>query len=161
MAMNDGLLPNEIARMCGVSADTIRHYERKGVIPPSRRDPNGYRRYPPETVDRVMLVRRAIAIGFSLDEIARIFRKRDAGSPPCREVRALAGEKLADLDRRIAELAALRDELTGVVAQWDVRLAATRDGEPARLLESINEGEPREDPHRHAHHRSPSLRLRR
>src|SRR5215212_10282197 len=159
--MNEGLLPTELARMCGVSADTIRHYERKGVIPASERGPNGYRRYPPETADRVKLVRRAIAIGFSLDEIARIFRRRTAGSPPCREVRALAGEKLADLDRRIAELAALRAELAGLVAQWDVRLAATSEGEPARLLESMNEGEHHEDPHRHPRPHRPPLRFRR
>ena len=159
--MNDGLLPTELARMCGVSADTIRHYERKGVIPPPVRGANGYRRYPPETAGRVEIVRRALTIGFSLDEIARIFRQRAAGAPPCRQVRALAAEKLAELDRRIAELTAMRGELAALLAQWDERLAATRDGEPARLLESINEGEHHEDTHRHPHRPPPTLRLRR
>jgi len=159
--MNEGLLPAELARMCGVSADTIRHYERKGVIPPPVRGVNGYRRFPPETAERVRLIRRAVAIGFSLDEIARMFRQRAAGAPPCRQVRALAAEKLAELDRRIAEMAAIRGELAAMAAQWDVRLAATPEGEPARLLESINEGEHHEDSHRYPHRHLASRRLRR
>jgi DNA-binding transcriptional MerR regulator len=128
---------SEIAKQCGVSADTVRHYERVGVIPAAARGPNGYRSYPRETVERVRLVRRALAIGFTLDEIGRIFRDREAGSPPCRQVRAMAGEKLADLERRIEEMRTMRDELVQVIEEWDVRLAATRDGEPARLLEQL------------------------
>lgn len=160
---DDDLLPTELARLCGVSADTIRHYERVGVIPPAARGGNGYRRYRRETVDRVRLVRRALAIGFSLDEIARIVRQRDAGTPPCRSVRTLAGEKLAELDRQIAAMLALRDELAQVVDDWDARLSVTRDGEPARLLESIavidgvvQEGEtPHETHHRIRTHPRP------
>lgn len=156
---DDDLLTTELARLCGVSADTIRHYERVGVIPPARRGENGYRRYRRETVDRVRLVRRALAIGFSLDEIARIVRQRDAGTPPCRSVRKLADEKLAELDRRIAEMLALREELAEVIGEWDVRLAATRDGEPARLLESITKGETLDEDHHH--HPRPHPRPRR
>ena len=134
------LLPTELARLCGVSADTIRHYEKVGVLPPADRAANGYRRYAREMVDRVRLVRRALAIGFSLGELARIFRQRDDGGTPCRGVRTLAAEKLAELERRIVEMTALRDELTQVVEEWDVRLAATRDGEPALLLETMSKG---------------------
>ena len=141
--MND-LLTGELARRCGVSADTIRHYERRGVIPPPERGENGYRRHRPETVDRVLLVRRALAIGFSLDEIARILRERAAGTPPCRKVRALAGEKLAELDRRIAEMTAMREELAAIVEEWDARLSVTTDGDPARLLESLKGESPDE-----------------
>jgi DNA-binding transcriptional MerR regulator len=131
------LLPIELARLCGVSADTIRHYEKVGVLPPANRGANGYRRYARDTVDRVLLVRRALAIGFSLEELARILRQRDEGGAPCRGVRNLAAEKLVELERRIAEMTALRDELTEVVNEWDARLAATRDGQPALLLESF------------------------
>lgn len=133
--MKDEILSGELARMCGVSPDTIRHYERVGVLPAAVRGANGYRRFPPEAAGRVLLVRRALAIGFSLDEVARILRQRDGGAPPCRNVRALAGEKLEALDRRIAELQAMREDLARMLGEWDARLAATRDGEPARLLE--------------------------
>src|SRR5947209_19688112 len=111
MAMDDGLLIGELATLCGVSTDTIRHYESLGVIAPAERGGNGYRRFPRAAADRVRLIRRAIAIGFTLDEMARIFRRRESGSAPCREVRALAGEKLAQLARRIEEMHALRAEL--------------------------------------------------
>jgi len=61
--MKDEILSGELARLCGVSPDTIRHYERLGILSVAARGTNGYRRFPPETVDRVMLIRRAIAIG--------------------------------------------------------------------------------------------------
>ncbi len=135
--MNDEILSGELARLCGVSADTIRHYERLGLLPAAVRGSNGYRRFPREAVDRVTLIRRAVAIGFSLAEVQRILRQRDGGSVPCRGVRAMAGKKLEDLDQRIAELAAMRVELDAIIEDWDARLAVTAEGEPARLLEGI------------------------
>lgn len=123
-----------LAKSCGVSPDTIRHYERLGLIV-AVRGANGYRRFARETIDRVQLIRRALSIGFSLAEMTRILRQRDAGIAPCRGVRALAGEKLAELDQRIRELTAMRAELAEILADWDQKLAETRDGEPARLLE--------------------------
>ncbi len=133
--MNDEIFSGELARICGVSPDTIRHYERVGVLPAAVRGANGYRRFPRSAVERVRLIRRALAIGFSLSEIERILRQRDGGTPPCRHVRALAGEKLDTLDRRIAEMTAMREELAAMLDQWDARLAVTRDGEEAGLLE--------------------------
>src|SRR6185295_14276102 len=117
--MNDEILSGELARSCGVSPDTIRHYERLGLLPAAVRGANGYRRFPRESVVRVRLIRRALAIGFSLAEVARILRQRDAGSPPCRNVRALAGEKLADLDERIAAMTAMREDLVEMLSEWD------------------------------------------
>jgi DNA-binding transcriptional MerR regulator len=133
--MQDEILSGELARLCGVSPDTIRHYERVGVLPAAVRGANGYRRFPRQAVERVLLIRRAMAIGFSLEEMQRILRQRDGGTAPCRNVRALAGEKLEGLDRRIEELTALREELVRMIEEWDVRLAATQGDEPARLLE--------------------------
>lgn len=73
------------------------------------------------------LIRKAIAIGFSLDELARILRQRDRGTPPCRNVRAMAGEKLADLDLRIAEMIGMRDDLARILEEWDARLSSAAD----------------------------------
>jgi len=156
--MDDGYRIGELAASCGVSTDTIRHYEAIGVIAPASRAANGYRRFPRDVAGRILLIRRAVAIGFSLDEIARIFRRREAGHAPCREVRALAEGKLDEIERRIGELTALRDELAAVIENWDERLAATRDGEPAFLLESLTKGSNHEEPHDHRHSAS---RLRR
>jgi DNA-binding transcriptional MerR regulator len=131
------LAPREVARRCGVSADTLRHYERKGVLPRPARTGNGYRRYPPETVDRVLLVQRALVVGFTLDELARVLRERDRGEPPCRRVRDLVAARLTDLEARLAQLTALRRELRQVLVEWDRTLSTTPTGRPAHLLQSL------------------------
>ena len=128
---------SETARRAGVSTDTLRHYERKGLIPKPARLANGYRRYAEGTVERVRLVRAALAVGFSLDELAEILRARDGGHAPCRRVRALAVEKLTEVERRLAELDQVREQLVGLIAAWDDRLGETADGEQAHLLELI------------------------
>jgi MerR family transcriptional regulator, Zn(II)-responsive regulator of zntA len=131
------LAPREVARQCGVSADTLRHYERKGLLPRPARGRNGYRRYPPDTVARVLLVQRALVVGFTLDELARVLRERDRGEPPCRGVRDLVATRLADLDSRLRQLTALRRELRQLLATWDRTLAVTPAGQPAHLLQSL------------------------
>jgi DNA-binding transcriptional MerR regulator len=79
-------LAGEHAKAVGVSTDTLRHYERKGVLPRPKRSPNGYRQYPQASLDRVLIVRQALAVGFTLDELAQIFGERDRGGAPCRKV---------------------------------------------------------------------------
>src|SRR5437763_5606183 len=122
----------ELARAAGVSTDTLRHYERKGVLPKPRRSPNGYREYASESLARVLLVRRALAFGFTLDELARVLRARERGGAPCREVRALAAEKVTALDARLHDLAFMRDELHGRLDGSDSRLPKTVAGWSAR-----------------------------
>lgn len=144
------LRAGELARAVGVSADTLHHYERKGVLAPSRRSANGYREYPLEAVARVRLVRRALGIGFTLDELAQIFRARDRGGVPCREVRALAASKLAGVEERLRELVSVREELRAVVGEWDARLAKTPAGARAGLLESLAVSKPTGKTNAHA-----------
>ena len=140
----DGFMRSgELARAAGVSTDTLRHYERKGVLARPRRAPNGYRLYPPEALAGVRLVRRALAVGFTLDELAEILRERGGGRPPCRRVRELAAQKLAAVEERLREMASLRDELRAILRRWDERLARTADGARAGLLEALSEEETR------------------
>ena len=134
---SDLLLIGEVASQTGVSVDTVRHYERKGLLQGVSRDGSGYRRYPADTVQHIHVIRRALAIGFSLDELARIFRQRAAGRPPCGQVRDLALRKLAELDERIAAMTTLRAALAGTIAGWEQRLEATPDGGFAHLLETL------------------------
>jgi DNA-binding transcriptional MerR regulator len=128
----------ELASAAGISCDTVRHYERKGVIARPKRGANGYRLYPAETLERVQTVRRALAIGFTLDELARLFRERDKGNPPCRAARELAAAKLADLERHLQEMLVLRQTLRAIAKNWDARLSETANGNPALLLETIS-----------------------
>ena len=133
----DGLTPRQVANECGVSPDTVRHYEARGVIPRAFRGENGYRYFPAGTVSRVLVVRRALAVGFTLDELARVFRMRAGGTPPCAQVRALAGRKLKEIDQRIEDLVQARATVAEIVAEWDARLSRTAPGRPAHLLDSL------------------------
>ena len=132
------LRSGELARLSGVSTDTLRHYERKGLLPVPCRSSNGYREYLHEAVERVRLVRRALAVGFTIDELARLFKERDRGGAPCREVRALAEEKLDRMNLQLREITAMRDELHNILKDWDERLAHTESSERAGLLESLS-----------------------
>ena len=137
--MNDASLgPRGLAQLTGVSTDTLRHYERLGLLPGTARTRAGYRRYQPEAADRVRLIQRALVIGFSLKELAQVLGARQKGTPPCGRVRSLVGERLAGLDRRLEELTGLRDELRVLIRDWDARLAATPPGQRARLLDMLD-----------------------
>jgi DNA-binding transcriptional MerR regulator len=85
------------------------------------------------------MVRRALRIGFTLAELARIFRTREKGGIPCRDVRSLAERKLKDLDAQLAEMSMLRDHLARLLSDWDRRLAATPAGARALLLEALGD----------------------
>jgi DNA-binding transcriptional MerR regulator len=128
-----------IARAAGVSPDTLRHYERRGLLSRVQRSASGYRLYPKETVDQVRRIRNAIAIGFTIDELSKIFKVRDKGGAPCSEVRTMAAQKLSALEARIEEMVRLQHHLKKVIRQWDVALKSTPAGQKARLLESIME----------------------
>src|ERR1044071_9928742 len=135
---NASLSSGELADLAGVSRDTLRHYERKGVLPRPLRGHNGYRKYPPEALQRVQLVRRALSVGFTLDELARVLKVRDGGGAPCEEVRRLAAQKLLNVQDQLRELTALRDEIQQTLNDWDARLSRRAKGKRASLLESLS-----------------------
>jgi DNA-binding transcriptional MerR regulator len=126
-----------LAKLAGVSSDTLRHYERKGVLARPERSTGGYRQYPSAALQRVRLIRRALAVGFTLDELANILRVRDSGGAPCHEVRALALSKLSHVERQLKDLVTLRAELRATLRDWDSRLARQEAGGRAHLLESL------------------------
>jgi MerR family copper efflux transcriptional regulator len=127
----------ELARLSGVSPDTLRHYERLGILPKPPRTGGGYRDYPTEAVSRVRLVRSALSVGFSLPELATLLKMRSGGQFPCRETRRLAESKLIEVKRQIKELTGMRGQLEHILNDWDARLARTAKGQPARLLETL------------------------
>ena len=126
----------ELAHLTNLSTDTLRHYERMGLLHVGR-SANGYREYLPESADRIRLVQNALSVGFTLHELARLLKIREKGGAPCEEVRALAAMKLKDLEEKLRGLSVLRDGLRKMLEQWDTRLAHTRKGDQARLLDMI------------------------
>ncbi|MST33704.1 MerR family transcriptional regulator [Acidimicrobiaceae bacterium USS-CC1] len=102
----------ELAARAGTSVKTIRYYDRIGVLRPERRSEAGYRLYDEDALDRYRFVRATQAIGLSLGEIREVLALRDRGETPCGFVIDLIGRRADELDARIAELVALRDELS-------------------------------------------------
>jgi DNA-binding transcriptional MerR regulator len=127
----------ELARRTGVSTDTLRFYERRGLLAPAPRSLSGYRLYPAEAAGRVRMIRGALSIGFSVNELAAIFRERDGGGAPCHQVRKLAGEKLTALEERLRDLRSWRRVLRKTLTGWDRALRETPRGKRAGLLEAF------------------------
>jgi DNA-binding transcriptional MerR regulator len=127
----------ELAKAAGVSADTIRHYERLGVLPKAPRSLSGYRLYPESAVGRVNIIRRALRVGFTLAELADVLTTRDNGGAPCGRVLKLAHSKMKRTEIDIAALKEMRHYLRKVLADWDVRINES-GGKRVFLLESLS-----------------------
>ncbi len=101
----------EMARRAGVRPTTLRYYEAIGLLPSPVRAPNGYRLYPPATLDVLRFIRAAKAAGFTLAELREVLRLRRAGQEPCGRIRAILDRKVADLQRSIDDLLLLEQNL--------------------------------------------------
>lgn len=135
-----------LAKAAGVSADTIRHYERIGVLPRAARTVSGYRVYPASAVERVQVVQRALRIGFTLAELAEMLKARDGGGAPCRRVYDLASEKLAGIRADIATLRRMEKYLTSVLSKWQGRIRRAQPGQKSHLLYSLTDAMQRSGP---------------
>lgn len=111
------ILASEAARELGVGVQTLHFYEQQGLIPHPPRSRAGYRLYTPEITARVRFIRKAQALGFSLEEIKEITELARQGTSPCGRVQAALAEKLEEVDRRLRELKDFRSELAALVAQ--------------------------------------------
>jgi MerR family copper efflux transcriptional regulator len=101
----------DVARLAELSVDAVRYYEREGLLGRVRRTASGQRLYDVDAVQRLAFVRRATALGFSLAEVKDLVTLRVSARAPCERIRKRAGAKLADIDRRIAELQVMRTAL--------------------------------------------------
>ncbi len=109
----------EAGEAAGVPTQTIRFYERRGLLPQPRRDPNGYREYDASILTRLAFIRSGQAAGFTLVEVASILDLRHDGAVPCAHVHSLLLTKLADTRARQRELAVLEAELEGLISRSD------------------------------------------
>ena len=101
----------ELARHGQVNPETIRYYERSGLLPPAPRSEAGYRLFDPAAVQRIRFIKRAQAVGFSLDEIRTLLDLQFAPEATCGDVRAMVETKIGEIERKIGLLQAMRDEL--------------------------------------------------
>ena len=110
---------HELAQVSGVSAKTIRYYESIGLVPNPQRAENNYRQYAQEAVERLRFIVSARSLGFSLADIGEFLSARDKGTLPCKQVLDSIDGRIADIDRHIADLLALRENLSRVRADGE------------------------------------------
>lgn len=118
----------ELARKVGSNVETVRYYERIGVLPPPARTAANYRQYDAGHLRRLSFIMRARRLGFSLDQVRALLALSERVSQPCAEVHAIAQTHRDDIDQKIADLTALRAELdvllshahTGVIADCKI-----------------------------------------
>ncbi len=105
----------DLARATGTTAETIRYYERTGLMPRPPRTGSGYRAYGTSDLGRLNFVRRARDLGFPLERVRALLDLSDARDRPCEAVDVIARDHLAEVERRLADLEALRRELTALI----------------------------------------------
>jgi DNA-binding transcriptional MerR regulator len=125
----------ELANQVGVNPKTVRYYEQIGLIPLAPRTSGGYREYADTDAARLTFIKTAQRLGLSLEEVAEILRLRERGEPPCGYVRDVLNQQLRSIDKRIADLRALRSELR------ELRKAADAipevDGATCQIIEHV------------------------
>lgn len=107
----------ELARRAQVNIQTVRYYERRGLLPAPHRTPAGYRQYAEAALDRLRFIRRGQELGFTLTEIAELLALRLDPHTTAAEVKTRAEEKLVDIDRRLHDLERIRHALTHLAGQ--------------------------------------------
>ena len=112
---NETLSLSAAARRAGVNVETIRYYQRRGLLPRPPRMHGAFRRYSPELVDRIRFIKRAQQLGFALSDVADLLGLAEGGT--CSGVCGLAERKRDDVERKIADLEALRAALRGLVTR--------------------------------------------
>jgi DNA-binding transcriptional MerR regulator len=126
----------EVSKLSGIGIETLRFYEKGGLLERPARTGSGYRLYDAEVLDRLSFIRRAQVLGFSLDEIKRVIAEKRAGQSPCAEVREIVRRRLGELDERMAQMRRYRKELAGALREWDE--AGDSVGHICGLIEGTN-----------------------
>jgi Hg(II)-responsive transcriptional regulator len=129
------LRSGELARRANVNVETLRFYERQGLLPKPPQRASGYRAYPLEAVGLVRFVKRAQALGFSLREIKELLALRDVPRATCGDVVVLARRKVEEIDAKISDLRAMRAALTASLKECTGTAPITR----CPIIESLTE----------------------
>ena len=135
-ARSEALKIGEVSKMSGIGIETLRFYEKSGLLDRPGRTMSGYRLYDREVLDRLAFIKRAQVLGFSLDEIKRIIAEKRAGQSPCAGVREIVRRRLLELDERMAQMRRYRKELSAALSEWEE--AGDTEGHICGLIEGTN-----------------------
>jgi MerR family copper efflux transcriptional regulator len=108
---------SRLAQLGGVNLETVRYYERRGLLPKPPRTQAGYRQFPPDAAQRLRFIKRAQELGFSLEEIGELLALRIAPEPNRADIRARAEAKIADIEGKMKTLVAMKRMLRGLVGR--------------------------------------------
>lgn len=122
----------ELARATGTKAETIRYYEREGILPAADRTDSNYRDYSDGHLASLTFIRRARQLGFSMAQVQELLALSDRADKPCQEVDKLVRDQLEEVERKILDLSSLRDELRLMLRSCE----ANRIGE-CQIVESL------------------------
>jgi len=114
-----GLKIGEVSRLSGVGIETIRFYERGGLLDRPARTYSGYRIYDGSVLERLDFIRKAQLLGFALQEIRELIDHKRKGENPCADVRSVVRSRLTELNARIEQMLAYRDELASALEDWE------------------------------------------
>lgn len=137
--MQDEFRIGEIASRAGVSIDTVRYYERRELLPTAPRTANGYRVFASETIDRVLFIKQAQDLGFTLDEIATLLTTN--GTSDCLRVHDLLDTKVKELDARMKAMREFREKLQHYVAECEEELKKHPDSAECPVVVEIAHSE--------------------
>src|ERR1700750_566697 len=114
--LNDSMTAGALAKQAGVKIDTVRYYERHGLLPKPPRTNSGYRAFPHASLGRLRFIKRAQALGFTLNEVKQLLALRFSPGITCTDVRKRAQAKLADIQQKIDSLHAMKRALQQLVS---------------------------------------------
>jgi len=101
----------DLAKLTDTRVETIRYYEKEGLLPAPSRNSGNYRIYEEPHLNRLSFIRRSRDLGFTLDQVRKLLKLADDRDAPCAEVDAITAENITEIDRKLADLGALRDQL--------------------------------------------------
>jgi MerR family transcriptional regulator, copper efflux regulator len=136
---DDALKVGMVAKAAGVGVQTLHYYERLGLLPKPQRSPANYRLYAPQAIRRVKFIKKAQAIGLTLEETKQILDLKEHGRAPCSKVAGLGEKHLREIDMRIAELRKYRRALADALNDWRKEDTTEREcaGEFCDLIERL------------------------
>lgn len=137
--MQTGFRIGEVATRTGVSIDTVRYYERRELLPLAPRTVSGYRVFTFETIDRILFIKQAQDLGFTLEEIATLLTT--SGSSDCLRIHDLLDGKLTELDARIKSMREFREKLTHYLAECEEELKKHPDSAECPVIIEIKHAE--------------------
>ena len=139
------LTVSKLAEQAGTSADTVRYYERIGLLPETERSPSGYRLYGDEAVERLRFIKQAQRFGLRLEAIGELLDVRRRGLCPCGHTRRMLEERVAELDEEMSSLARLRADIATMIEEIPESVTPGADWQCSSELIQIRPANPLRD----------------